>query len=76
MSDRQTVNETISEAQQVQDELSAALERAGIVLPSLGVDPVWLSRRPPRVLIELGRCNLETARKLVAALKGVPNEDA
>ncbi|MCB5910823.1 hypothetical protein [Streptomyces pinistramenti] len=69
MSDRSTADETISEAQQVHDELSAALERAGIVLPSLGIDPVWLSGTPPRVLIELGRCNVETALALAAALK-------
>lgn len=59
------------EAQVVCDELAVVLKRAGIVLPSLGVDPVWLGHVRPRVLVELGRCNLETAHRLVAVLKRV-----
>ncbi|ARF56783.1 hypothetical protein [Streptomyces gilvosporeus] len=51
------------------DELAAVLKQLGIVLPSLDVDPVWLSQERPRVLVELGRCNLETAHRLTAVLK-------
>ncbi|GAA2995196.1 hypothetical protein [Streptomyces fulvorobeus] len=61
------------EAQQVMDELRAALAAHGIVLPSLGVDLPTLAARyrtPP--LIALGNCNLPTARALAEALrKGV-----
>ncbi|WP_212907664.1 hypothetical protein [Streptomyces sp. TS71-3] len=49
-------------------ELKKALCDAGIVLPSLGVDPVGISNEPPMHLVELGRVNLETARKLIAVL--------
>ncbi|GAU68908.1 hypothetical protein SSP35_09_01520 [Streptomyces sp. NBRC 110611] len=57
-----------SAAQEACDELAAALAEAGIVLPSLGVDLVTYSSQRPSVLIELGRCNVATARRLVAAL--------
>ncbi|MDT0347021.1 hypothetical protein [Streptomyces litchfieldiae] len=56
------------------NELRAALKAHGIVLPSLDLDPVTLfasdhgpDRRP---LIELGRVNMETVRKLTQALGG------
>ncbi|MGK5531100.1 hypothetical protein [Streptomyces sp. URMC 129] len=42
--------------------LKAALRERNIVLPALDVD---LYGRP---LVELGRCTVETARKLTAAL--------
>ncbi|MFF4607659.1 hypothetical protein ACFY12_33590 [Streptomyces sp. NPDC001339] len=57
-----------SGAQAACDELAAALKKAGIVLPSLGVDLVTYSAQRPSVLIELGRCNPQTARKLAAAI--------
>ncbi|AJT65300.2 hypothetical protein T261_3635 [Streptomyces lydicus] len=49
--------------------MAAALKQVGIVLPSLGVDPIWLSDAWPRALVELGRCNLETAHRLIDVLK-------
>ncbi|MFI9051860.1 hypothetical protein [Streptomyces sp. NPDC053427] len=58
-----------SEAQAACGELAAALRQVGIVLPSLGVDPVWLSHVQPRALVELGRCNVETAHRLSAVLR-------
>ncbi|MFF4699728.1 hypothetical protein [Streptomyces chattanoogensis] len=58
-----------TEAQAACEELAAALKQVGIVLPSLGVDPIWLSDAWPRALVELGRCNLETAHRLIAVLK-------
>ncbi|MFI8822607.1 hypothetical protein [Streptomyces sp. NPDC053431] len=56
------------EAREVVRELRDALGRAGITLPSLGLDAVTLAADPPRPLIELGRCTAATARLLVAAL--------
>ncbi|BDD72066.1 hypothetical protein [Streptomyces violaceoruber] len=50
-------------------ELRAALAEAGIVLPSLGLDPVSLAREEPCPLIELGRCSVETAQRLAAVLR-------
>ncbi|MEE4493320.1 hypothetical protein [Streptomyces sp. BE230] len=52
------------------DELRAALGVHGIVLPSLGVDPLTLagwSKHPP--LVALGNCTVVTARRLAEALR-------
>ncbi|MEU4492651.1 hypothetical protein AB0F96_04115 [Streptomyces sp. NPDC023998] len=66
---RRMAADTIAEAEQVRDELTAVLKAAGIVLPSLRIDPAsCVGKAPP--LIELSRCNLDTARKLTAVLKG------
>lgn len=52
--------------------LQEALTDLGIVLPSLSIDLLSCSRPlDPRPLIELGRCNLETAAALTAALRRV-----
>ncbi|MEV7790606.1 hypothetical protein [Streptomyces sp. NPDC087512] len=59
----------VEEAEAAVEELRAALVRAGIVLPSLGVDPVSLAREAPCPLVELGRCSVETARRLAAVLR-------
>ncbi|MER0481800.1 hypothetical protein ABR737_26270 [Streptomyces sp. Edi2] len=56
------------EAEAACAELAAVLKRTGIVLPSLGVDPVSYGYAQPRPLIELGRCNLETTHRLIALL--------
>ncbi|WP_043677056.1 hypothetical protein [Streptomyces xylophagus] len=50
-------------------ELQAALAANGITLPSLNLDlpSVVQSYGPP--LVELGNCNLDTARALTAALR-------
>ncbi|CAM5671015.1 hypothetical protein SPURM210S_03018 [Streptomyces purpurascens] len=50
-------------------ELRAELAKAGITLPSLGLDPVSLAREAPCPLVELGRCSVETARRLAAVLR-------
>lgn len=62
--------EWIAEAEAACGELAEVLRRTGIVLPSLCVDPVSYSYERPRPLVELGRCNLETALQLIAVLKG------
>ncbi|KOT35842.1 hypothetical protein ADK41_24365 [Streptomyces caelestis] len=56
------------EAEDVVKELRAALAKAGISLPSLGLDPVSLAREAPCPLVELGRCSVETARRIAAAV--------
>jgi hypothetical protein len=51
-------------------EIQEALTGLGITLPSLGIDLLSCSRPvDPRPLVELGRCNLETAAALAAALR-------
>ncbi|MFC9232473.1 hypothetical protein ACFTZI_26500 [Streptomyces decoyicus] len=66
--ERRVAAEKRQEAEAACAELAEALKRAGIVLPSLGVDPVSYGYAQPRPLIELGRCNLETTHRLIAAL--------
>ncbi|MER5831881.1 hypothetical protein ABT116_13835 [Streptomyces sp. NPDC002130] len=59
----------VEEAEDVVKELRAELAEAGITLPSLGIDPVSLAREAPCPLVELGRCSVETARRLAAVLR-------
>ncbi|NJP51628.1 hypothetical protein HCJ93_16515 [Streptomyces sp. SBST2-5] len=56
------------EAEEVVKELRAALAKAGIVLPSLGLDPVSLAREAPCPLVDSGRCPVETDRRLAGAV--------
>ncbi|SDM80780.1 hypothetical protein SAMN05444921_113200 [Streptomyces wuyuanensis] len=49
-------------------ELRGALARAGVTLPSLGVDPLSYTGDEQGVLVELGRCSVDTARLMAAAL--------
>jgi hypothetical protein len=60
----------LKEAEDVRDELMAALHGVGVVLPSLRVEPVSYADEKPRPLVDLGRCNLRVARALAAALRG------
>ncbi|MEW2525756.1 MULTISPECIES: hypothetical protein [unclassified Streptomyces] len=50
--------------------LRAELARLGLTLPSLRVDPLTMAAEAPYPLVELGRCNLDTAMRLVAVLRG------
>jgi hypothetical protein len=75
----QAADAEVEDAETVCDDLEDALGSLGLTLPSLGVDlgpgGERLPASPP--LIELGRCNVETARALVAALhSGVTKEAA
>ncbi|CAM5667343.1 hypothetical protein [Streptomyces chartreusis] len=56
--------------------LREALGGVGVVLPSLCVDPVTGAGKEPFALVQLGRCNVRTAERLVAALRGEPVEPA
>ncbi|MGW7370189.1 hypothetical protein ACWGI8_43940 [Streptomyces sp. NPDC054841] len=60
----------LQDAEAAVAELRGALARAGVILPSLGLDPVSCAGGDPRVLVELGRCTVETARRMAAALPG------
>ncbi|GAA2432072.1 hypothetical protein [Streptomyces glaucus] len=59
----------VEEAEETVKELRTALAKAGITLPSLGLDPVSLAREAPSPLVELGRCSVDTARRLAAVLR-------
>ncbi|MER7110251.1 hypothetical protein [Streptomyces sp. NPDC000229] len=54
--------------EQVVDQLRDELGRVGVTLPSLRVDPVSAASDVPYPLVELGRCNVDTAMRLVAVL--------
>jgi hypothetical protein len=59
----------VEEAEETVKELRAALETAGITLPTLRIEPVSIARDAPCPLVELGRCSVETARRLAAVLR-------
>ncbi|MFB6787754.1 hypothetical protein ACFCWT_13880 [Streptomyces olivaceus] len=62
----------LASALAVSDELSAALARHGITLPSLGPDLASCTTAVVhRPLLELGRVNLPTAHRLTAVLTEV-----
>ena len=65
---RNPPHEVLGEAEQVCAHLSAALQRAGVHLPSVRTDLLAYAERNPRPLIDLGRCNVATAHRLIAAL--------
>ncbi|WP_405843327.1 hypothetical protein [Streptomyces sp. NBC_01518] len=50
-------------------DLQAALKAHGITLPSLGLDLASVVQTYGPPLVELGNCNLDTARALTAALR-------
>ncbi|MEU8992491.1 MULTISPECIES: hypothetical protein [unclassified Streptomyces] len=56
--------------------LREALRGVGVVLPSLSVDPVTGAGDEPFALVQLGRCNVRTAERLAAVLRGEPVEPA
>ncbi|MGY1501023.1 hypothetical protein ACW4TU_31330 [Streptomyces sp. QTS52] len=71
MTARQTAHSTgcVEEAEEIVKELRMALKNAGITLPSLRLDAASVAREAPCPLIELGRCNVETAARIAAALR-------
>ncbi|MWA11014.1 hypothetical protein [Streptomyces sp. BA2] len=58
----------VEEAEETVKELRAALARAGIILPSLRIDPTSWAREAPCPLIELGGCSVGTAARLAVVL--------
>jgi len=59
----------VEEAEEIVKELRTALAKAGIKLPSLGIDPATLAREAPCPRVELGGCSVDVAAKLAAALR-------
>jgi hypothetical protein len=59
----------VEEAEETVEELRQALARAGVVLPSLGIDPATLAREAACPLVDLGRCSVAVAARLAAALR-------
>lgn len=66
---RRATEEGIGDAGRARDELGDALGAVGVKLPSLSLDAVSCAGSAPRVLIDLGRCNVATARALAAVLR-------
>ncbi|MDI3388657.1 hypothetical protein QIS99_20965 [Streptomyces sp. B-S-A8] len=60
--------ECLREADEAVLELRTAFARVGIALPSLRLDPISYAREAPCPLVELGRCSVETALRIAAAL--------
>lgn len=58
----------VEEAEETVKELRAALARAGIILPSLRIDPTSWAREAPCPIIELGGCSVDVGARLVAVL--------
>ncbi|MEU9334067.1 hypothetical protein AB0D49_13045 [Streptomyces sp. NPDC048290] len=66
---QQTATDKVRDAERARDELRDALKAAGVQLPSLGLDAASCAGPAPLALIDLGRCNVATARALTAALR-------
>ncbi|MFF2653995.1 hypothetical protein [Streptomyces sp. NPDC058045] len=76
---QESARDRISEAEWACGELRDALGQAGVTLPSLGLDPVSFAGNGMNglpVLVDLGRCNVATARALAAALRPGTGEAA
>ncbi|WNI23290.1 hypothetical protein [Streptomyces sp. ITFR-16] len=60
----------VREAEEAVVRLREGFAGVGVTLPSLRVDPVSCAGDASAVLVDLGRCNLETALRLSRALAG------
>ncbi|MFE7896180.1 hypothetical protein ACFU3E_01295 [Streptomyces sp. NPDC057424] len=58
--------------EEIVESLRDALGGVGVVLPSLGVDPVTGASDEPFALVDLGRCNVRTAEHLADVLRSLP----
>ena len=65
----EAVVDRIARAKAEREESGAALTGAGITLPSPALDVPMVAACHAEPLIDLGRCNLPTARKLAAVLR-------
>ena len=66
--ERRAAAARIREAEAVRDALRTALAAVGVKLPTFRIDQASCAREKPYPLIELGRCNVATARALAEAL--------
>ncbi|MER5945156.1 hypothetical protein ABT127_03745 [Streptomyces sp. NPDC001904] len=64
----------VEDAEETVNGLRSALATAGIVLPSLGLDPGSIARTAPCPLVELGRCSVDAAARLAAVLRSAPDD--
>ncbi|WP_399926572.1 hypothetical protein [Streptomyces kanamyceticus] len=69
-----TAKERLRAAEEAVRQLKAGLDRAGVTLPSLRVDPLTAAAEGALPLVELGRCNLDTALRLACVLEGPRGE--
>ncbi|MCX5198697.1 hypothetical protein OOK31_33240 [Streptomyces sp. NBC_00249] len=60
--------ERVQAAEEAVRELKECLAGVGVVFPSLGVDVVSAAGSYGLPLVDLGRCNLDTALRLAAVL--------
>lgn len=69
---RRVAADQVRAAEEAVEQLRIGLAAVGITLPSLRIDPVSCAGdEPANPLVELGRCNLATARRMVAVLEEV-----
>ncbi|OEJ26310.1 hypothetical protein AR457_19475 [Streptomyces agglomeratus] len=64
-------SERLRAAEEVVAQLREGLGVVAVTLPSLRVDVVSLASEAPYPLVDLGRCNLDTAMRLAAVLQGL-----
>ncbi|MET9511013.1 hypothetical protein ABZX62_21555 [Streptomyces flavidovirens] len=64
-------SERLRAAEEVVAQLREGLGDVAVTLPSLRVDLVSLAGEAPYPLVDLGRCNLDTALRLAAVLQGL-----
>ncbi|MEV8306785.1 hypothetical protein AB0P36_05325 [Streptomyces flavidovirens] len=64
-------SERLRAAEEVVAQLREGLRDVAVTLPSLRVDLVSLAGEAPYPLVDLGRCNLDTALRLAAVLQGL-----
>ncbi|MFI9625054.1 hypothetical protein [Streptomyces sp. NPDC052042] len=69
MERREAAEREVRAAEDAVARLREGLSGVGVTLPSLRVDPVSCAGSDPAPLVELGRCNLDTALRLSAVLE-------
>jgi len=65
---RRVAAEKVRAAEDAVGRLKEGLAGLGVTLPSLRVDPVSCAGNEPAPLIDLGRCNIDTALRLCEVL--------
>ncbi|MCX5387882.1 hypothetical protein [Streptomyces sp. NBC_00083] len=72
-----TAEERVRAAEDAVEQLRDGLARVGVMLPSLRIDPLTCTGHVLYPLMDLGRCNMDMALRLVAVLAGTygPNHN-
>lgn len=65
-----TAEERVRAVEEAVRQLRAGLAGAGVTLPSLRMDPLTAAAEGALPLVDLGRCNLDTALRLAVVLEG------